>query len=126
MNKSEPRSQADFADTPAGEGFTKFHGGGRYADAHDFEANPELTGQVLSMRSVKLRQGGRDNDTRVMTVGTDAGEATVWESAALGDFFDHCYTGCRVRMVFTGLIDLQNGQNPMKGFDLWLNAPEKT
>jgi hypothetical protein len=106
------------ADIP--EGFQQMGGG--YAPTWEVEKQPTLHGIVTGgVRDVELTIGRKKQTRRCLEMTTkDGGERfTVWESAALGDFFDHIVEageGGEYFLRFDGYGKKKPGQNPPKLF----------
>jgi hypothetical protein len=112
------------ASAPAREdipkGFTQMGGG--YAPTWDVEKRAVLHGTVTGgVREVELTIGRKKQTRRCLEMTTlDGAERfTVWESAALGDFFDHVTEageGGEYYLRFEGYGKKKAGQNPPKLF----------
>lgn len=102
------------------KGFTAI-ASGSFGDVWDYENHPVLvgkvTGDVREIEQKAKRKGEKDRTTRVITVKSeDDGKLyTVWESAALEEFFNHVQRGMRVAITFHGFRDVGRPQ-PMKVF----------
>lgn len=102
------------------KGFTAITSGA-FGEVWDYENHPVLVGKVTGdVRTVKQKpkaKGEKPRDTRVITVKSEADGKlyTVWESAALEEFFNHVQRGMRVAISFHGLRDVGRPQ-PMKVF----------
>ena len=102
------------------KGFTAI-ASGSFGDVWDYENHPVLvgkvTGDVREIEQKAKRKGEKDRTTRVITVKSeeDGKLYTVWESAALEEFFNHVQRGMRVAISFHGLRDVGRPQ-PMKVF----------
>lgn len=102
------------------EGFQTMGGG--YAPSWKPEDVPVLHGTVTgAVREVEMTIGRKKQTRRCMEITTLDGKDryTVWESAALGDFFDavtEAGEGGEYFLRFDGLGTAKKGQNPPKLF----------
>lgn len=109
-----------FAKVELPKGFTAITSGA-FGDVWEYEQHPVLVGKVTGdVRSITQKAKGRgekDRETRVITVKSEADGKlyTVWESAALEEFFNHVRRGMRVALSFHGFRDVGRPQ-PMKVF----------
>lgn len=103
------------------DGFTQMGGG--YAPTWEVEKRAVLHGSVTgAVREVELTIGRKKQTRRCMEITSKEGERfTVWESAALGDFFDHVTEageGGMYFLRFDGYGKKKTGQNPPKLFTI--------
>ena len=103
------------------EGFKQIGGG--YADTWNPEPGDSITGETTSpVKTVEMTQGRKKVDRRCVEItDSNTGERhTLWESAALGEFFDTLVElgeGTVVWIRFDGLGKSKKaGQNPPKLF----------
>ena len=98
--------------------------GSGYAPSWDVETLRVLHGKVTSeVREVELKQGRKVNQRRCVEITNFEPEqrVTVWESAALGEFFDQLTelgSGIEVYLEFTGYGKKKAGQHPPKLFNV--------
>lgn len=92
-----------------------------YALNHDFEAEPELIGYFVEVKTVP-KTGKMKKDTRVLVLRKDdASLVSVWESAALKSYFDEFeaadYSEAdRIFIRFTGWSKVKGRKTEMKNF----------
>lgn len=114
------KAKANYAKVELPKGFTAI-ASGSFGDVWDYENHPVLvgkvTGDVRSVTQKAKRKGEKDRESRVITVKSEADGKmyTVWESAALEEFFNHVQRGMRVAISFHGFRDVGRPQ-PMKVF----------
>lgn len=89
---------------------------GDFAQAHDFKKWPVLEGEVLGIKTLTQGKGKEKREVRLAVVHRGDVPVTLWESAALGSFFDQVKIGDRVYVKFDGLIKLRGRKQPMKAF----------
>jgi hypothetical protein len=101
------------------KGMTLIAGG--YANSWDVEVMPILEGHVESPpKVVTLTQGGKKTDRKCVEVKTEDGARyTLWESAALVNFFEVLAekAPCNVWVAFQGYGKAKKGQNAPKLFE---------
>ena len=113
-------SKASYAKVELPKGFTAI-ASGSFGEVWEYEKHPVLVGKVVGdVRSITqkpMKKGEKPRDTRVITVRSEADGKTytVWESAALEEFFNHVQRSMRVAITFHGLRDVGRPQ-PMKVF----------
>ena len=114
------KAKANYAKVELPKGFTAI-ASGSFGEVWDYENHPVLVGKVMGdVRTVTQkakRKGEKDRESRVITVKSEADGKlyTVWESAALEEFFNHVQRGMRVAISFHGYRDVGRPQ-PMKVF----------
>lgn len=119
-NAKTSSRKPSYANVELPAGFTAI-ASGSFGDVWDYENHPVLvgkvTGDVRSITQKAKRKGEKDRETRVITVKSEADGKmyTVWESAALEEFFNHVQRGMRVALSFHGFRDVGRPQ-PMKVF----------
>lgn len=95
--------------------------GGGYADSWKPEDQPILQGAVTGdVKEIEMTIGRKKTTRRCLEFTTDEGQAvTIWESAALGQFFDHVAkegAGGEYFIRYDGLGKAKKGQNAPKLF----------
>jgi hypothetical protein len=95
--------------------------GGGYADSWNPEEMPVLEGKVTGeVKTVEMTIGRKKTERRCLEFTTNDDLAvTIWESAALGHFFDHVQNegiGGQYFIRYDGLGKAKKGQNPPKLF----------
>lgn len=109
-----------FAKVELPKGFTAI-ASGSFGDVWDYEKHPVLvgivTGDVREVEQKAKRKGEQNRTSRVISVKSEADGKiyTVWESAALEEFFNHVQRKMRVAITFHGYRDVGRPQ-PMKVF----------
>lgn len=114
------KGMKSFAKVELPTGFTAITSG-VFGDVWEYEDHPVLVGRVsgdvrLITQKAK-RKGEKDRESRVITVKSESDGKlyTVWESAALEEFFNHVARGMRVAITFHGYRDVGRPL-PMKVF----------
>jgi len=114
------KAKTNYAKVELPKGFTAI-ASGSFGDVWDYENHPVLVGKVVGdVRSITQkakRKGEKDRESRVITVKSEADGKiySVWDSAALEEFFNHVQRGMRVALSFHGYRDVGRPQ-PMKVF----------
>jgi hypothetical protein len=86
------------------------------SNAHDFDKNPTVEGEVKGIKTVMILKGTkREKETRILNLINDAGIIAVWESATLKFFFDKVIPGDLIRITYLGQSENhKKGQQPAK------------
>ena len=116
---AKAKATAKNASAQPPKGMTLIAGG--YANSWDVDTLSTMEGTVNDPpRVVQITQGGKLQDRKCVEVKTDSGERfTVWESAALVNFFEVLAekAPCRVWIHFLGYGKAKKGQNAPKLFE---------
>lgn len=104
------------------EGFKQLGGGYAPTWKPDADGPAQLMGEVTGgVREVEMTIGRKKQTRRCLEVTDDESGSrfTIWESAALGEFFDQIAEqgeGAKVFVRYDGLGTAKKGQNPPKLF----------
>mgnify|MGYP003120162244 CR=1 FL=1 len=82
----------------------------------DYKKDPPLYGDVQKIKQASVVRRGKSEETRLAIVTNETGTYTLWESAALEDFFNKLELGMFVYIAYEGMEELPNG-NRYKKFD---------
>lgn len=89
----------------------------RSEDVHDWDAIPEVEGQIAKLDTQKIE----DDDRRFMLVDTGGYVARVYETAALEELFNQAVEGDCVRLVFLRMTQTKKAGRKFRrfSFQLW-------
>lgn len=102
------------------EGWTLQQDSCSSGSAHEFKVDEPLEGVVRGIRDIKVRRGREIVKARLMTLMTEFGPDTIWESAALSGLFDVATVGDTVRIEYLGEVEMPAPKSPMKDYRVWV------
>jgi len=91
--------------------------GGSFPPTLDFKVGIPVVGAVESFRTVSQKFGKDVRDTRIISILTEAGLRSVWESASLTGLFDEAKVGDEVWILYTGDVSIKGRKMPMHSYE---------
>lgn len=110
------------------EGYEAYSAESEFGDTVDFDKTPEVSGEVKEIKTVEFGKGRSAKESRVMTLITETGLKSVWESAKLKGLFDEAEAGWNILIRFVGRVKVKGRKEEMKDYRVFIKGgvPAKT
>lgn len=92
---------------------------------HEFVIGEPLEGVIRGIQAIRVRRGSEMVKTRLMTLLSQQGICTVWESAALSGLFEAARVDDSVRIEYLGDVEMPHPKSAMKDYRVWVKPRDE-